>query len=106
MDQYVRLVAGFTSGRGAAGGPVMAFKITKKEAAELQALVDAYEAAQDALGKALAEIHEEWENEYHEKSEGWQESAAGQAAEDRIDTLWAMIEELPEGCAVVVEGLL
>ena len=72
----------------------MAFKITKKEAAYLQKLADAYEFARDELSRAFDDLASEWENDHSEKSERWQESEAGQTAQGRIDLVRGWEDEI------------
>lgn len=83
----------------------MAFKITQKEAAEIQKLVAAYEKDCQDLREALIAILDEWESDWSDKSKSWQESDRGQSAQDRIDTLAAWIDEIPEGCTDFVTDL-
>lgn len=81
----------------------MAFKLTKKEAAEMQKLVDAYDVARSELSQVLIDLADEWESECGDESEKWQESDAGEAARERIDTVTGWADEIPEDCPVMVE---
>ena len=86
----------------------MAIKLTKKQAANLDKLSEAFERAKMALSEALDEIASDWESEIADKSDKWQESEAGQAAQERVDLVRGWFDEMPgEGePAIDTESLL
>ncbi len=57
-------------------------KLKKTEAAEIEALRGAFEAARDALRAKLEEIRDGWQADYDEKSERWQEGDNGTTASE------------------------
>lgn len=74
-----------------------AFKLTNKQAQELDQLVGDYERTKDALREWLDDLAADWESALEDRSERWHESDAGQRAKDRTDTVRIWADELPEG---------
>lgn len=74
----------------------MAFKLSKKQADELNKLSIAFEEARSSLFSFLDETASEWEDEFSDKSERWQEGEAGQAAQEKIDLVRGWADEMPE----------
>ena len=73
----------------------MAFKLTKRERAEGQKLFDAFDTAASELSQWLADLAEDWNGQFDEKSEKWQEGEAGEAARAKIDIIEAWIDAMP-----------
>jgi hypothetical protein len=81
--------------------------MTKKETAELEKLIAAFDAAKSELADGLELTATDWETETGDASEKWLESAAGQNAQARAEKMreWAdavndleipNLEDLPE----------
>lgn len=73
----------------------MAFKLTKKQRNELTKLVEKYEHAKSDLSDALDQLASDWESEFSDKSERWQESEVGQAAQEKIDMVRGWFDDMP-----------
>ena len=73
----------------------MAFRLTKKEAADLDGLVQAFEEARTSLEERLNEIATEWEFAVDEKTDRWRDSETGQTAQERIDLVRMWCDEMP-----------
>lgn len=73
-----------------------AFKLTKVERKTLDDALAAYQTAAEEFFQALADIESEWREAYEARTEKWQASDAGCAANDLLDSLGAMIDEQPE----------
>lgn len=84
----------------------MAFKLTKKDAANLQKLVDAYESARSDLAQALEDIASGWEIDFEERSDKWKESEPGQSASAHIDLIRSWCDEFPDEFPGNAEDLL
>lgn len=69
-----------------------AFKLTQAEAATLDSLIETYGLALKALTDQISKITEAWESAFHEKSNEWKASEAGQRAEERLDLLHAWLD--------------
>lgn len=80
-------------------------KFTKPEKIELQKLIDAFDAARSALVDFLSGIQGEWESAIEDKSERWREGEAGAEAQDRLDTLGAWLEGLPEEVLIDLDAV-
>jgi hypothetical protein len=71
-------------------------KLTKAEATELQVLIDAATAANNALTERLNEIVANWDSEFEKRSKRGQEGEVGLAAQERIDRVYSWLDRLPE----------
>jgi predicted RNase H-like nuclease (RuvC/YqgF family) len=71
-------------------------KLAKAEAITLRILADALDTAKSELTDYLNEMQSDWEKEYDERSESWQNSEAGLAAQERRDTLQCLIDEVEQ----------
>jgi DNA anti-recombination protein RmuC len=71
-------------------------KLTKAERSQLETLIAALDKARDELASHMREIADEWQSTFDEKSERWQEGDAGQAAQQRIETLTEMADDLTD----------
>lgn len=70
--------------------------LTRDEREDLAKLADkAREALSDLYGR-VEEILLNMESEFGDKSERWQEGGAGQEARERIDSIEAWRDELPD----------
>lgn len=74
----------------------MSIKLNAKDRKEIEAALDAYNHARENLSQLLTDLVSEWESEHGKKSEKWQESEAGTAAQERIDAAQSALDELPE----------
>lgn len=73
-----------------------AFKLTKKEAAELSELADAYSTARDALAERLDEIASKWEEALEERSDKWRESERGEEITALVEKVREWSDEMPD----------
>lgn len=71
-----------------------AFKLTKKERADLSELASTLETARDNLQTFLADLHSDWQSTFDERSEKWQEGEAGQAASQWLEQMQEWIDKL------------
>lgn len=83
----------------------MAIKLTKKDAANLDCLLGAYNVAREELIEFLEECATDWESEFDDKSEHWQQSEAARKALSRIDAVRGLIDELGEDAWIDTESL-
>lgn len=76
---------------------VQAFNDTLAQAKEtLAAKVEAYNNEKEALASAIESERDQFQSEFDDKSEGWQEGERGQAAEEFIDAITAIVDTLQE----------
>lgn len=73
----------------------MAIKLTKKQAADLNALAEAYQLAAGNLRDRLDETPLIGRVKWADKSERWQDGEAGQTAQERIDLVRGWCDEIP-----------
>lgn len=71
-------------------------KLTKAERSELGKLITDFGKSKDALSAFLTDLHARWEGKFEDKSEGWQDGDAGQAAQERIDAVQSWLDDLGE----------
>lgn len=72
----------------------MTCKLSAAEAIELAVLTSAFNNAHDDLRYWLRKHVDEWQDEFDAKGERWQESEAGKAAQERLDALEIMAEDI------------
>jgi hypothetical protein len=70
--------------------------LNKSRHRELTALIEAFDTAKSSLTETLQATLDDWEEEYENSSERWQESDAGQAADERRSQLQEWIDSLEE----------
>lgn len=87
------------------GGSMTTATLTKAERTELDKLLTDYDQARSALADKLEEIVNKWTDAASDRSESWQESEAGLNAHSRIDSLQAILDELPETPIIDFEEL-
>ncbi len=80
-------------------------KLTKSERKELDELANAADNALCVLRHRIAELADQWGEDWNEKSEKWQESDAGQEAQERIDILQNYCDEWPENIVIDLDAL-
>jgi hypothetical protein len=79
-------------------------KNQKAELNELDALAEKLSDEASVAAENLAAIVSDLTDEIEERSEKWRESAAGQAAQDRIDTLPAASDSFTEAANALHEA--
>ena len=83
----------------------MATKLKVSDRKEIEAALDAYNAARENLSQLLTDLVSEWDSEMADKSDKWREGEAGTAAQERIDAAQAALDELPEELFLDLEQL-
>jgi len=85
----------------------MEIKLTKQQAVDLVQLSQNFETAKLALQEFLVDLIDDWEQEIADKSDRWQASDAGQAAQERVALVQEWLNEIPvDGDPIVdVEAL-
>jgi hypothetical protein len=71
-----------------------AFTMTKAVSERLVACENAYCTARDTLEETARAIADEWQEVFEDRSESWQQSEAGVAAQERIQALSGLADEL------------
>jgi hypothetical protein len=71
-------------------------QLSVAELHEFKNLAQAYETSREALSEFLDDIVGRWEGEIEERSEKWRESEAGGEAQERLEMVTGLRDEIPE----------
>lgn len=72
----------------------MTCKMTKAQQDTFSNLINNFNSARQDIENFLTELKDDWEDDLQNKSESYQESQAGQDAQERIDTLDGWMDEV------------
>jgi hypothetical protein len=79
-------------------------RLSKQARVKLQTLIDNYDTAWSSLILFLLDMQSDWLSEINERSEKWKKSAAGQSAQERLNTLDAWLNKLPDDAPTDIDA--